>query len=50
MDLTWTLGGPTDLANLASLCWTHHRQVELGTWTVVPASPDHPARWTARRT
>jgi hypothetical protein len=48
--LPWTLGGPTDLANLASVCWTHHRQVELGTWTVVPASPDHPARWTARRT
>jgi hypothetical protein len=28
----WGEGGATDLANLASLCWAHHRQVDLGRW------------------
>jgi hypothetical protein len=30
----WSLGGETDLENLASLCFVHHRLVELGKWTL----------------
>ncbi len=33
----WTLGGATDLSNLISLCWAHHRQVEHGLWDIRPA-------------
>ncbi len=36
----WAAGGDTDLPNLALLCWAHHRQVDLGMWTIVPASND----------
>ncbi len=28
----WGLGGLSDLDNLASLCWVHHRHVEQGRW------------------
>ena len=28
----WAHGGPTDLANLALLCWAHHRAVHEGGW------------------
>ena len=35
----WADGGSTDLANLASLCWAHHRQVDLGQWTIRPCPP-----------
>jgi hypothetical protein len=35
----WAAGGPTDLPNMALLCWAHHRQVDLGMWTIVPAEP-----------
>ena len=38
----WAAGGDTDLPNLALLCWAHHRQVDLGMWTIVPASDDDP--------
>lgn len=35
----WADGGSTDLDNLASLCWAHHRQVDLGQWTIRPCDP-----------
>ena len=38
----WAAGGDTDLPNLALLCWAHHRQVDLGMWTIVPATSDDP--------
>ena len=38
----WSAGGDTDLPNLALLCWSHHRQVDLGMWTIAPASNDDP--------
>lgn len=34
----WTDGGTTDLANLATLCWAHHREVDLGRWDIHPAA------------
>lgn len=45
----WNLGGATDLDNLASLCFVHHRQVELGIWVIEAAPPGNPNRWRARR-
>jgi hypothetical protein len=36
----WAEGGTTDLPNLALLCWAHHRQVDLGMWTIVAAEED----------
>jgi hypothetical protein len=36
----WAAGGATDLPNMALLCWAHHRQVDLGMWTIVPAVTD----------
>jgi hypothetical protein len=38
----WAAGGNTDLPSLALLCWAHHRQVDLGMWTIVAASDDVP--------
>jgi hypothetical protein len=38
----WAAGGDTDLDNLVLLCWAHHRQVDLGMWTIAPADPDQP--------
>ncbi len=38
----WATGGNTDLPSLALLCWAHHRQVDLGMWTIVAASDDDP--------
>ena len=35
----WAAGGTTDLHRLALLCWAHHRQVDLGMWTIVHAEP-----------
>ena len=35
----WAAGGPSDIDNLALLCWTHHRQVDLNMWTIDPAEP-----------
>jgi Domain of unknown function (DUF222) len=38
----YALDGPTDLSNLASLCWVHHRQVELGDWALIKREPGDP--------
>ena len=38
----WAAGGNTDLPNLALLCWAHHRQVDLGMWTITPTTGDDP--------
>ncbi len=38
----WAANGDTDLPNLAMLCWAHHRQVDLGMWTIVPAPHEDP--------
>jgi hypothetical protein len=38
----WAEGGDTDLPNLALLCWAHHRQVDLGMWTIVAADEHGP--------
>ena len=38
----WAAGGSTDDRNLVLLCWAHHRQVDLGMWTIAPAIPDDP--------
>ena len=39
----WSAGGATDSENLAMLCWSHHRQVDLHRWRLVrnpdPAGP-----------
>jgi hypothetical protein len=40
----WNAGGRTDLSNLVLLCWTHHRQVDLGMWAIDPANPNQPDR------
>ncbi len=55
----WALDGPTDLPNLASLCFVHHRQVELGDWELIKRDPgdprphdralEHPAWWILPR-
>jgi len=34
----WSRGGPTNLPNLLSLCWFHHRCVHEGGWQVVKAA------------
>jgi hypothetical protein len=34
----WAQGGPTNLPNLISLCWFHHRCMHEGGWQVVKAS------------
>jgi uncharacterized protein DUF222 len=34
----WARGGPTNLPNLLSLCWFHHREVHEGGWQVVKAA------------
>jgi hypothetical protein len=36
----WAQGGTTDVPNMALLCWAHHRQVDLGMWTIVAATDD----------
>jgi hypothetical protein len=38
----WSAGGPSDIDNLALLCWTHHRQVDLDMWTITPTEPGKP--------
>ncbi|MGB7982388.1 MAG: DUF222 domain-containing protein [Candidatus Nanopelagicales bacterium] len=38
----WAQGGESDLPNLALLCWAHHRQVDLGMWTITPVPPGVP--------
>ncbi len=50
----WSIGGATDLDNLVSLCWVHHRQTELGRYVFLRKQPgqsppeealDHPRWW-----
>jgi hypothetical protein len=45
----WARGGPTNLPNLVSLCWFHHRCVHEGEWQVVRAGQEFrfipPDRW-----
>ncbi|MGB7982930.1 MAG: AMP-binding protein [Candidatus Nanopelagicales bacterium] len=36
----WAAGGTTDTNNLVLLCWAHHRQVDLGMWTIHPRPPE----------
>jgi hypothetical protein len=38
----WADGGPSDVGNLALLCWAHHRQVDLGMWTIHPTDAHTP--------
>jgi hypothetical protein len=38
----WALGGATDVDNLVSLCWVHHRQTELGRFRFAPRTGDGP--------
>jgi hypothetical protein len=38
----WAAGGESNLDNLALLCWTHHRQVDLNLWTIAPTDPHQP--------
>ena len=46
----YSLGGPTDLENLASLCWVHHRQVDHHLWRLTPNDqPGTSPFWTAER-
>lgn len=46
----YSLGGPTDLDNLASLCWVHHRQVDHHYWTLNPnPKPATGPHWIAER-
>ena len=35
----WADEGPTDLSNLALVCWAHHRQVDLHLWQITPQPP-----------
>ena len=35
----WADGGQTNVDNLVSLCWAHHRQVDLRMWTITPGRP-----------
>jgi hypothetical protein len=37
--VAWAEGGSTDLGNCVLLCWAHHRQVDLGLWTIAPGRP-----------
>lgn len=32
----WSRGGSTDVSGMVLLCWSHHRQVELGMWRIEP--------------
>jgi len=38
----WAEGGTTSIDNLALLCWAHHRQVDLGHWTIARCEPSTP--------
>lgn len=39
----WAIEGATDLDNLVSLCWVHHRLTELGKYVFQRREPDQPA-------
>lgn len=38
----WSLGGATDLDDLVSLCWAHHRLTELGKYRFIRRQPSQP--------
>ncbi len=38
----WADGGPSDIDNLALLCWAHHRQVDMNMWTIHAVDPGAP--------
>jgi hypothetical protein len=38
----WASGGSTDVDSMVLLCWSHHRQVDLGMWTIRPAGDRPP--------
>ena len=40
----WAAGGETRIGNLVLLCWAHHRQVDLGMWTIEPRGPGSPGQ------
>lgn len=44
----WAAGGSTDVPNMVLLCWAHHRQVDLGMWSIVATEgaspPPEPGR------
>ncbi len=42
----WAHGGRTDLDSLASLCWVHHRQVDLHKWRLTRNPDPHGPHWT----
>jgi hypothetical protein len=42
----WAHGGRTDLDQLASLCWVHHRQVDLHKWRLTRNPDPHGPHWT----
>ena len=42
----WAHGGRTDLDSLASLCWVHHRQVDLHKWRLTRNTDPHGPHWT----
>ncbi len=55
----WHWDGPTDQDNLVTCCWVHHRQIELGYFTIVPRHPgdqrppgalEHPHWWVIPHT
>lgn len=35
----WSAGGSTDVDTMVMLCWSHHRQVDLGMWGIEPLAP-----------
>lgn len=35
----WSAGGTTDVDAMVMLCWCHHRQVDLGMWSIEPLAP-----------
>ena len=43
----WATLGPTDLNNLACLCWRHHRLVHEGGWTLTMDTESQRTIWTA---
>lgn len=45
----YAIGGKTDYENLASLCWSHHRQVELGRIVLSRSTAGQYPYWQASR-
>ncbi len=44
----WSEGGTTDVDEMCLLCWSHHRQVDLGRWKILRNSDPGPGApyWT----